>query len=283
MPHHEPPRVDVPAVATTVAAAFGALPEVVAVALAGSRTGGGADERSDIDLYVYADEEVPLAARAAIAGERASQRVLDHRFWEPGDTWVDADSGVEVDVMYRTPAWIEDALERVLVRHEASIGYSTALWHNVLASVPLHDSDGWFAGLRAWADRPYPERLRRAIVAKNHPILREAPFSYLHQIELALARSDAVGVQHRVAALLASYFDALFAINRLPHPGEKRLVQHALARCALLPPEMARRLDDVLGLVPISPQAARRLVPAVHRLIDGLDALLDDEGLRRAG
>jgi len=278
-----PARPDVATpLAATVAARFGALPNVVAVALGGSRTGGAVDERSDIDLYVYATEEIPLAARVAIAGDSAP-RMLDHRFWEPGDTWQDAASGIEIDVVYRTPTWIEDELDRVLVRHDASVGYSTALWHNVSNSIPLHDPDRWFARLQSRADQPYPEPLRCAIVAKNHPILRDVSFSYLHQIELAVARDDAVSVHHRVAALLASSFDVLFALNRLPHPGEKRLVQHALARCALLPPEMARRLDDVLGAAPNSPETARLLVPAIHRLLDGLDGLLEDEGLYPVG
>ena len=276
-----PPHVDNASFPfSTIAARFGALPGVAAVALGGSRTGGEADARSDVDLYVYATAEIPLGARAEIAGPGASRLVLDHRFWEPGDTWVDTASGIEVDVMYRTPVWIEDELERVLARHEASVGYSTALWHNALASVPLHDPEGWFAGLQARANRPYPEPLRRAIVAKNHPILRDVSFSYLRQIELAVARGDSVSVQHRLAALLASYFDVLFAINRLPHPGEKRLVQHAQARCALVPPGMARRLDDVLTLAPAAPKAAGLLVPAIRRLLDGLDALLAEEGPR---
>jgi predicted nucleotidyltransferase len=37
-----------------VAAAFANIPEVDAVALAGSKVAGSADEQSDLDFYVYA-------------------------------------------------------------------------------------------------------------------------------------------------------------------------------------------------------------------------------------
>ena len=46
--------------------------------------------------------------------------------------------------------------------------------------------------------------LRRAIVAKNWPILRRNQSSYRRQIELAIERDDAVSVHHRVTALVAS-------------------------------------------------------------------------------
>src|SRR5208282_1288851 len=118
--------------AESIAARFSVFPDVTAVALAGSEGAGEADALSDIDLYVYAGAEIPIRQRRAAAGVFADRMEIDNRFWEPGDEWIDRASGRRIDIMYRSPAWIRDQLARVLERHEASLGYSTCFWWNVL-------------------------------------------------------------------------------------------------------------------------------------------------------
>jgi hypothetical protein len=260
-----------------IAAAYGTLPGVIAVAVAGSLATGIADADSDVDLYVYAPHPPPVPLRAEIVGRFARVSAVDSSPWEPGDEWLDERTGRHIDVMYRAPAWIEDQLARVLVRHEVSVGYSTCFWHNVLHSSPLMDSNGWYGRLQDGARQPYPEALKQAIIAKNHPILRRTLSSYLHQITRAAARDDVVSVQHRVTALLASYFDILFAVNELPHPGEKRQLRFALERCNKLPSGMEATLTSLLS-IPAFP-ATSEAVKRVNALVDGLDALLEDEGL----
>jgi predicted nucleotidyltransferase len=264
-------------IANRVAAAFANLPEVVAVALAGSGVTGTDDEQSDIDLYVYAGAPLAMADRVAIATSFAARAEVGNDFWEPGDEWIDAQTGRHVDVMYRTPVWIEEQLERVLVRHEASVGYSTCFWHNVLHSTPLFDRSGWYGDLQVAAARPYPERLKRAIIARNHPILRQTLSSYRAQIVSAVRRGDSVSIQHRLTALLASYFDVLFAVNELPHPGEKRLLQIATTQCAKIPADMESQINAVLEMAACPPTVA--VVGQIDALLDSLDALLADEGL----
>jgi hypothetical protein len=89
-----------PTVALTVAEQFASLPQVEAVVISGSRTSEFADQRSDIDLYVYVTDDIPLDQRATIAA--GSPRVeIGNATWEPGDEWIDADTGTSVDVMYR--------------------------------------------------------------------------------------------------------------------------------------------------------------------------------------
>jgi len=271
----------VPEACLEVAGYYARLPAVVAVALGGSRSVDVADKDSDFDLYVYTQAELDPGARAGIARENSIRAEVDNRFWEPGDEWLDR-SGIHFDVMFRSMAWIEDQLERVLERHEASTGYSTCFWANVFYSRILFDRDGWFTRQQQRARSTYPEELRSAIIAKNRPILRDTLSSYRHQIERALRRGDRVSVQHRVSAALASYFDVLFALNRQPHPGEKRLLDWAEARCAIRPVGCRRQVEALLTAAGDGPG----VLNAFDAVMDGLDALLAANGFpgeRRTG
>jgi len=259
-----------------IAAIYGALPQVEAVALAGSLGSGMGDASSDLDLYVYVREEIPTAVRREIAEARAVWAEVDNRFWETGDEWVEAGSGLGIDVMFRRKDWIEEQLDRLLRRYEAAIGYTTCVWHNVRTSHPLHDPSGWLAAILRLAGQTYPEPLRRAIVAKNHPILRRNLSSYTRQIERAASRGDRVSINHRTAAFLASYFDILFALNRLPHPGEKRLVAFARERCEMKPEGMESAIGALLDQVGKDGKQASEICRV---LVDGLDFLLREEGL----
>jgi hypothetical protein len=249
---------------------------VEAIAWGGSQAAIAGDQLSDIDLYVYATAVVPLEARAALVTElRATRSDLNLQYWDFGDEWYDADSGIEVDVIYWEPAWIEGQLDRLWREHQASLGYSTSFWYTIYHSRTLYDRQGWFENLRQQSQRPYPEALRQAIIAKNHAVLRRVIPSYAHQIEKACQRNDRVSLNHRLAAMLASYFDVVFALNRMLHPGEKRLIERAQAQCARLPVDMAEQIADLL-------QAACSLDSSVMQrtdaLLDNLDDLLRQDG-----
>jgi predicted nucleotidyltransferase len=255
---------------------FGSFPRVEAIALAGSQAAGAVDQDSDIDLYVYTTSVIPLHDRAAVVEKLGATRSdLNLQFWDLGDEWIDKETGIEVDVIYWDVSWIERQLDRVLVEHQASTGYSTCFWHTVRNSLILYDKGNWLHRLKERNEVPYPEPLRRAIIAKNHPLLRRVIPSYLHQIEKAERRNDLVSVNHRVAALLASYFDVLFALNRLPNPGEKRVLQTAFERCTEVPRGMVDQVEVVLRAVSSPDQS---LITRIEALVDGLDQLLLEHG-----
>ncbi|MGI8643391.1 MAG: DUF4037 domain-containing protein [Thermomicrobiales bacterium] len=253
---------------------FGKLQGVRAVALGGSLVTDFSDGASDVDLYVYADELPSVAMRSRLIND-GRQVELDNHFWETGDEWQDAATTIAVDVTYRSPDWVESELDRVLKRHDAFTGYTTGVWHNVRTSLILADSNAWLASLKHTADQPYPDDLRQAIIAKNHPILRTVAGAYRNQIAKALNRDDAVSVHHRVTALLESVFDIIFAVNRETHPGEKRLLAWTEAVCEARPPAFAHHVRAVLHGAAGDPD----LLAAVDALADGIDALLTQQGL----
>ncbi len=250
-----------------VAERYGKVGAVHAVAMGGSRASRNSDEVSDVDLYVYVSHPLTLDERAEVAAG-AKRMEIGNAFWEPGDEWIDPESGISVDVMFRELRWIEEQLMRVLHDHRASLGYTTCFWYNVLNAELLVDRNAWFAELQKTVSIPYPAELKRNIVAKNWPVMRDNISSYRHQIELALRRGDFVSVNHRVTAMLASYFDILFAINEQPHPGEKRLVSFAEQLCPKRPAKMREELERVVR---------QPSLVTVDELLDGLQELLSSQ------
>ena len=256
-----------------LAALFAAYPEVAAIALGGSQSSGAADAKSDIDLYVYLDGALPEGAQTAVI-ERAggaTQAQLELPYWGGANLWIDAPTGLMVDAIYFGTDWMAEQVSRVLDAHVASMGYTTCFCRTIQQSRVLYDPRGWLAALQARTAQPYPEALRRNIVAYNQPLLRAMMTSYLYQIERAVARDDAVSVNHRVAGLLASYFDIVFAVNRVLHPGEKRLLVLAQRECQLLPADMA---TDVLAVLAAAGTLDAALLDQLNRLIDRLDDML---------
>jgi hypothetical protein len=186
--------------------------------------------------------------------------------------WLDAESGIEVDVVYTGLRATEEAMERILTRCEPSGSYTTCEWHTVRTARILFDRSGWFARLQARCDIPYPPALRRAIIAHNLPILRAVIPSYRANLEKSLSRRDLVFINNEVTWLLASFFNVLFAINRVPHPGAKRLLDQAERLCPLRPPNLA---GDVSELLRLSAVADPALLPVLDRLFDGLESLVE--------
>lgn len=266
-------------IARQLAERYGTMPAVRAVALGGSGASDLTDEQSDIDLYVYATTPPPASIRASVITDLSLAEV-DNAFWELGDEWEDPKSGFAIDVIFRSPQKIQEELDRVLVRHEASTGYTTAMWHNVRTSQLLFDTDGWYLTVLSRASVKYPEELRRAIVAKNQPILSTARGAYRRQIAKALARNDPVSVNHRVTALLASVFDIVFAVNRQTHPGEKRLLEWVQSICPERPPHFVEDVESVLAAAAGGP---RNLLASVDVLAAGINEMLRGQQLLPAG
>lgn len=232
--------------AQELATVISGWPGVEAVVLAGSLAAGTEDRHSDIDLYVYKTSLPHANLRESFAKGIAEGYEIGNTFWETEDLVV-LHGGTKVELIWRDLSFPQSELDRILMRHEARVGYSTCIWHNLLHSEILEDVGGGYAALQKRAQQPYPEQLALNIYRKNKPLLAGSLSSYARQTELAETRQDRVSVNHRTAAFLASWFDIVFAANKMPHPGEKKLVDILKSIGARMPPDWEEDLHDLLG------------------------------------
>ncbi len=249
--------------------------EVEALLLAGSRAVESDDAESDYDVYVYTTKELPVDTRKAITDTACSYMELNNQFWETEDDGVLKD-GTVIELIYRSLDWIRGDLDRVLFQHQASTGYTTCLWSNVLNSRILYDATGRAASLQKRYTIPYPAELKKNIISKNSPLLKQRIPAYYHQIEKALKRDDVISLNHRMAEFLASYFDILFAINELPHPGEKKLLNISMSQCQKLPEQFEKNMRSLIRMVGT---ADTSILFEIEATVAYLDALLQQEGL----
>lgn len=109
------------------------------------------------------------------------------------------------------------------------------MWHNLLTSKIFYDQDNQLTNLKEEYSIPYPIELKNNIIERNIKLLYKYLPSYNKQILKAVKRNDLVSMCHRTAAFMESYFDIIFAINEMTHPGEKRLISICLDKCKILP------------------------------------------------
>ena len=268
------PARDLPPQLHNVIRALAEHAAIEAVTLTGSRMTGFGTAESDVDLFVYVRDTAALASvRNELAGAQADKHALVV-IGQPGipnnDIWMLRGAGVWVDLMWWTCEWAGKELDRRLVECAAEAGYTTSFWRSIRDGMPLFERTRWHRELQARARSPYPEVLRTRITDLNGALLgSENPFSYLNQMRKALTEADSVATQHRTAAWLASYFDVLFAGNRVLHPGEKRLVAFVERECACRPERFS---EDVDALVEGAARARGDLIESAEGTLGRLRA-----------
>ncbi len=225
--------------------ALAALPEVEAIALGGSRAGTDYDEKSDYDLYIYCTGIPSENMRKYILEKSCQYTEIGNSFWEPEDDCTLKD-GTDIDILYRNIGNFSRTIHAVVEEHTAYNGYTTCMWHNLLHCRILCDKNGELESLQNKYRIPYPDELRDNIITKNMRLLTGNLPSYDAQIKKAFSRKDMVSVNHRTAAFLESYFDIIFALNKLTHPGEKRMVPYAKENAKILPADFEDNLNKLL-------------------------------------
>lgn len=252
---------------------FEQLEEVEAILLAGSRTNNTMDQDSDYDVYIYTSKEITPNKRRLITDKYCSYMETNNTFWEIEDDGYLKEGNIPIDIIYRSLKWLDEVLERVVINHQADCGYTTCFWSNLLTSVILFDRNGDAKRIQEKYNIPYPQQLKYNVVSKNRKLLRGKIPAYYYQIEKAITRQDIISINHRISAFLASYFDILFAVNEIPHPGEKKLVKILLERANKLPKDfevdLKRLIKDISTFDAV-------ILNDLNVLVDSLDELLEE-------
>lgn len=210
------------------------LPQIEAIVLGGSRAGKDFDEKSDYDVYLYTTAPISEDVRRELLKKYCSYMEISNSFWELEDDCT-LKNGIDIDILYRNLDDFRADVSSVVKDFNARTGYTTCMWHNLVTCKIIFDRNGRLTQLQKEFSVPYPEKLRHNIIEKNMRLLTGNLPSYDMQIKKAVERNDMVSINHRVSAFMESYFDIIFALNRVTHPGEKRLVELCLKNCEVLP------------------------------------------------
>ncbi len=244
------------------------LHEVDAIGLGGSSTAKMADNKSDYDIYIYSKQEPDVQKRREIAEKYADKPEIDNHYFETGDTFRLRETNKPIDIMYRNPRFIEDNVKWVWEDCNASLGYTTCFVDNIKKTQILYDRNGWLENIKKRVDTPYPQKLAQNIIKKNFDYLKDAMFSFYDQIVSAIDRNDFVSINHRCAAFLASYFDIIFAKNKVLNPGEKKLVSFALNNCKILPKDFEKDVNTLaIGAVEKRASCANKMVENLRKIL----------------
>lgn len=244
------------------------LKEVDSIILGGSRATGKNDKDSDYDVYVYLNTSLHSDKRRQILEATCSYVEINNQYWETEDDCILQD-GSYLEVIYRDMDEMDRNLYRVLCDYKASCGYTTCMCYNVFYSKILYDPQNKYRYLVNKYNMPYPEALRKNIIEKNRNLLDGKIPSYSSQIEKAMKRKDYVSVNHRITEFLASYFDIVFALNRMYHVGEKRILEVCSSNCEILPNDFC---ENVITLLSGNNQES-----AVRNMIEKLDKVIYSE------
>ena len=222
------------------------IDEIEAIALGGSRATGKFDMKSDYDVYIYATGKIEESVRKNILSKYCKYMEIGNTFWELEDD-VTLSDGIDMDIIYRNLNDFDNMLNSIVLEHNAWNCYTTCMWHNLKTCQIVVDKTGNLTNLQKKYNIDYPKELKNNIIKNGLNLLNGMLPSFDKQIVKAIERNDLVSVNHRVTEFLATYFDIIFALNEMTHPGEKRMQSICSAECSILPSNFDSNLNDLFS------------------------------------
>lgn len=246
--------------------------QVEALCLGGSRATGNYDENSDYDYYVYLVEPISEQQRMRIIDGFVSYMEYSNTFWELEDDGRFI-NGIEVEFIYRSINDLEEMMDNLLVKGNVSLGYSTCFVDNLLNSKIIFDKKKRLEKLKNKCSMMLTNHFFDKIIYKNFPLLMDKMPSMYYQIEKACKRDDLLSMNHRSAAYFEIYFDIIFALNRVTHPGEKKMLEIAKG-LDLIPSNMGEDIKEYFEFLFVDNKVSLKILEVISEKI--YDLLIDN-------
>jgi hypothetical protein len=224
------------------------------IALGGAHAKGAADPESDLDLYVFSRQILPMAERDRLC-RQFSERIHtitswgdDAQFVQGGtDFYIDR---LKVEVWFREIDYISGIVaecQQGIVRHDWVVWTVMGFFNHCALSdlhnmIPLDDPAGILAG---WQESiaQYPPALRQRILRDYLAAAQFWPENF-HYIS-AVRRCDLIYTAGIVQQVIQNLIQVLFAYNAVYFPGEKKLAL-ALEHLPRLPKDFTARIQRLL-------------------------------------
>ncbi len=248
------------------------LSQVAGIMLGGSRGSGLFDEDSDYDVYVYVYEPIDESIRKEIINQYVRYMEYSNTFWELEDDGI-LKNGIDIEFIYRNVFDIDKTLKSTL-EGKVGNGYSTCFINNFNQARILYEDNKILSIIRSNLLQYDPQKMYDAVVLYNSKLLQDSMPSYVYQIEKAVKRNDVLSINHRLAAYFQTVYDILFALNKVTHPGEKRLLEFT-AKLEILPTNF---ISDVEGIFHCVFQDNNKMIREIKELTKGIYQLIEQQG-----
>lgn len=252
------------------------LEEIVGLTMAGSKAASLQDDLSDINLDVYLVKPLTEEKRRQIIMKYATKIEMNYPSFVTTDHLLLRDFPVELTISFIILEELEWELYNVMERHVAKVGYTTCFICNFMNSTILFDKQGRLKELYEKYASIYPKQLKENIIELNFPLLKDSFSSYYHQLEQAIIRQDMLSIPPRVSKFLASYFDIIFALNDVYHPGEKRIIQIMEDSCHIYPANLNEKIKQLMGY---AAQGDISFLDIMDEMIKELEDILNEQNI----
>ena len=194
-----------------------------------------------------------------------------NHFWELEDNGT-FNNDIDFDILYRNLDDFTNEVASVVEQCQPHNGYTTCMWHNLMTCKVIYDKEGRLQKAKERFGISYPKQLKENIISRNCLLLHGSFPAYDAQIAKANNRGDIVSVSHRVAAFFESYFDIIWALNEMTHPGEKRLISLCTQYCKILPKNFEKNIKKTFDDLYIHPENTQE---NIRIIIDELEKVLE--------